>query len=110
MRSISADRDSVLRYEGVLPKVVSGLAADASGIGTIEGFAFADSGTLYLTGVEDGSIIVNVEADLAGVSGLDNLKDWELSVNGYANGKYSIASVSSTGIRLVKPSLRIVIR
>jgi hypothetical protein len=110
VRSISADRDSSLVYDGDSSLEVSGLTADASGVGTIKGFSFAASGTLYLTGVSADSMFVDIPADLSKVENLSRAKDWELSVNGGDSAKYTIASVTSTGIRVVKPALKIIFR
>ena len=110
VRSISADAISTLRYEGPSPMVVSGLKADAAGIGTIEGFAFAAEGILYLENADTFSNVIDVSANLGGVANLPNLKQWALSINGQPGGLHSIASVSSEGIRVVKPAFRIIIR
>ena len=110
VRSISADRDSSLVYDGDGSLEVSGLTADASGVGAIKGFSLAANGTLYLTGVSADSMFVDIPADLSGVENLSRAKDWELSVNGGDSAKYTIASVTSTGIRVVKPALKIIFR
>ena len=107
---ISADSDSSLVYDGDGSLEVSGLTADASGVGTIKGFSFAASGTLYLTGVSSGSTVVDISANLSGIENLSRAKDWELSVNGGDSAKYTIASVTSTGIRVVKPAFKIIFR
>ena len=83
---------------------------DASGVGTIKGFSFADNGTLYLTGVSADSTFVDIPANLSGIENLSNAKDWELSVNGGDSAKYAIASVTASGIRIVKPAFRIIVR
>ena len=110
VRSISADVNSTLCYEGDEALEVSGLAVDASGVGTIKGFSFADNGTLYLTGVSADSTFVDIPANLSGIENLSNAKDWELSVNGGDSAKYAIASVTASGIRIVKPAFRIIVR
>ena len=110
VRSISADRDSSLVYDGDGSLEVSGLTADASGVGAIKGFSLAANGTLYLTGVSADSMFVDIPADLSKVENLSRAKDWELSVNGGDSAKYTIASVTSTGIRVVKPALKIIFR
>jgi hypothetical protein len=110
VRSISADADSTLCYEGEGSLEVSGLTADVSGVGTIKGFSFAANGTLYLTGVSADSTVVDIPANLSGVENLSNAKNWELSINGGDGARYSIASVTATGIRAVKPALRIIFR
>lgn len=110
VRSISADGNSTLRYEGEGSLKVSGLTADVSGVGTIEGFSLSANGTLYLTGVSGESTVVDIPANLSGVENLSNAKSWELSINGGDGARYSIASVTATGIRAVKPALRIILR
>ena len=79
-------------------------------MGAIKGFSLAANGTLYLTGVSADSMFVDIPADLSGVENLSRAKDWELSVNGGDSAKYTIASVTSTGIRVVKPALKIIFR
>ena len=110
VRSISADADSTLCYEGEGSLEVSGLTAAVSGVGTIKGFSFAANGTLYLTGVSADSTVVDIPANLSGVENFSNAKNWELSINGGDGARYSIASVTATGIRAVKPALRIIFR
>ncbi|MBR6586206.1 MAG: hypothetical protein IKK82_02185, partial [Kiritimatiellae bacterium] len=94
VRSISADADSTLCYEGEGSLEISGLTADVSGVGIIKGFSFAVNGTLYLTGVSADSTVVDIPANLSGVENLSNAKSWELSINGGDGARYSIASVT----------------
>lgn len=79
-------------------------ATDTKG-GTIRNFAFAEAGTLTVPGKISGSIDLPITFD--GCTGVDNLTDWTLSVNGkIATNKHIVVrngkvSVVSDGIMLI---------
>ena len=81
-----------------------------SGGGTVEGFAFAEEGTLSLDNVVSGGTLLEKTFTPVNCTGVTNLSNWTLLVNGAATSKYS-ASVSADGkVRLTAVALRVIIR
>ena len=84
---------AVLRAEGEV--TISALEVDANnGVGTIDGFSFAENGVISIAGVDKLSDVVSVPVGFANVTGAENLSKWSLTVGGkrvnglvtYANG------------------------
>ena len=82
----------------------------ASGGGTVDGFAFAEEGTLYIDNVVSGGTLLEKSFTPVNCTGVTNLSNWTLLVNDAATSKYS-ASVSADGkVRLTAVALRVIIR
>ena len=103
-RSVFVRSGATLRNESATDISVSGLTVDASGMGKLEGFAFAQGGTLSVEGLS-GAQSVTIPAEFAGVSGYANLSRWQLAVVGGSSRHYMIGRVSETGITLCKRGL-----
>ncbi len=71
--------------------VLSRLSIDAADAGKIKGFAFAENGSLAVTGtiVPGGMALLEFE----NVKGLENLSQWTLTVNGRTGRGYSARAV-----------------
>jgi hypothetical protein len=86
--------------------VVKSLALDARGGWTIDGFAFAENGTLDILNWSD-------EVELPGLfrncEGLDNFKKWTLSFDGVANSRNKV-SISGGKMQILKPGFRLSVR
>ena len=81
-----------------------------SGGGTVEGFAFAEEGTLSLDNVISGETLLEKTFTSVNCTGVTNLSKWTLMVNGGATSKYT-ASVSADGkVRLASVGMRVIIR
>jgi hypothetical protein len=81
-----------------------------SGGGTVEGFAFAEEGTLSLDNVVSGETLLEKTFTPVNCTGVTNLSNWTLMVNGGATSKYT-ASVSANGkVRLASVGMRVIIR
>ncbi len=81
-----------------------------SGGGTVEGFAFAEEGTLSLDNVVSGETLLENTFTPVNCTGVTNLSNWTLMVNGGATSKYT-ASVSADGkVRLASVGMRVIIR
>ena len=81
-----------------------------SGGGTVEGFAFAEAGTLHLDNVVSGGTPLEKTFTPVNCTGVANLSNWTLLVNGAATSKYT-ASVSEDGkVRLASVAMRVIIR
>ena len=82
----------------------------ANGGGTVDGFAFAEEGTLHLDNVVSGGTILEKKFTPVNCTGVANLSNWTLLVNGAATSKYS-ASVSEDGkVRLTAVGMRLIVR
>ena len=82
----------------------------ASGGGTVDGFSFAEEGTLHLDNVVSGGTILEKKFTPVNCTGVANLSNWTLLVNGAATSKYS-ASVSEDGkVRLTAVGMRLIVR
>ncbi|MBR3924903.1 MAG: autotransporter-associated beta strand repeat-containing protein, partial [Kiritimatiellae bacterium] len=83
-----------------------------SGGGTVEGFAFAETGTLYLTGVDTDSGVNQWEKSFNPVdcTGVTNLSNWTLLVNGSETSKHSVSVTADGKVRLFGLGLRVIVR
>ena len=86
---------------------ISSLRIDSTGAGAIDGFAFAEVGTLDVLGVPNAGRVV-----LPGIydnnSGLSNLTNWALTIDGEATRRR--ISVENNNIVLVNPGMRVILR
>ena len=84
----------------------------ASDGGTVEGFAFAETGALYLAGVDTGSGVSQWEKSFYPVNctGVTNLSGWTLYVNGSETSKHSVSVTADGKVRLFGLGLRVIIR
>lgn len=83
-----------------------------SGGGIVEGFAFADTGALYLTGVDTDSGVNQWENSFnpENCTGVTNLSGWTLYVNGSETSKHSVSVTAEGKVRLFGLGLRVIIR
>ena len=95
---VSVAAGATLRAEGRRP-TLSRLRISALGGGTIDGFAFAESGELYVDDVSKGSVTLPVT--FANAEGIANIRNWTL----YVNGSSSKMSIDENGgvLRLLSP-------
>ena len=86
--SVSVASNAVLKAFGHV--AINSLSVDASGAGngTVKGFTFAETGTLYVTGL--GALAGNLEIPMTfeNCTGLDNVSKWNLIVNGEAGRRF----------------------
>jgi hypothetical protein len=84
----------------------------ASDGGTVEGFAFAETGTLYLIGVDTDSGVNQWEKSFHPVNctGVANLSNWTLLVNGNETSKHSVSVTENGKVRLFGLGLRVIVR
>lgn len=90
------------------PLSVSNLVVDATSGGTLDGFAFAENGTLTVKNLPDGNEMVALPGTYANCTGLDGVSRWTLSLDGEPTKKR--ISVSGGVIRIVPPGTAIVFR
>ena len=106
VESVSVAAGATLRTtDGVTLK---GLAVNPAGAGTIDGFAFANDGTLnVLSGGASGQVIT-LPGTYLNVSGLDKISGWDVKLNGNAS-RYR-AHVSGGVIKVLPPGTWIYFR
>ena len=102
--TVTVTAGAVLRAEGDV--TIHAIEGGAGGIGTIDGFAFAQNGTFNLMGVDRLEDAVSVPVDFVNVTGAENITGWKLTVGGkHANGRVSYANgsitVSPLGTRII---------
>ena len=92
-------------YDGEKPYYAVGALADYREI-----LAFAEAGTLHLDNVVSGGTLLEKTFTPVNCTGVANLSNWTLLVNGAATSKYT-ASVSEDGkVRLASVAMRVIIR
>ena len=86
---------------------VPGLTVDASGAGTIDGFAFADNGTLDVLNLpSDGGTLPGTYVNC---TGFENIRNWTFTVGGETTKKYRM-SVSGDSICIVPVGMRVIVK
>jgi autotransporter-associated beta strand protein len=109
-KSVSVAPGAVLEKQGASPVTISSLSVSTSGFGRIEGFAFAESGTIEVTGIDSFREAVEIPGEFVGVTGLDNLsgRRWRVSVNG--KDKYAVAKATASGLTVIPNGFVLVYR
>jgi hypothetical protein len=86
VRSVFVAAGATLKtYDGV---EISSLKVDSAGAGTIDGFTFAENGTIDVANPPDDSSFL--PGTYVNCSGLENVSGWALKVNGTANAKCKV--------------------
>ena len=86
VRSVSVAAGATLKtYDGV---EISKLKVNSADAGTIDGFAFAENGTIDVTNPPDSSSFL--PGTYVNCSGLENIGGWALKVNGVPNAKCKV--------------------
>ena len=98
--SVSVAPGAVLEKQGSAPVEISSLVVSTNGFGRIEGFSFAESGSIEVTGIESLTTALEIPGEFVGVSGLGNLsrKGWSVSING--KDKYTVVKATSSGLTI----------
>lgn len=89
--------------------VISNLVVSATGAGAIDGFAFAENGTISLTDDPLTERSLRVDWDFSKAANIANLSNWKVLVNGVEN-KRTLASVDATGGTFDKPGLVVIVK
>lgn len=106
---VSVAAGAVLSARTSTAPVITELVVDLEeGLGTIAGFALAESGVIRFNNAA-GQRSFKVVADLSGLAGLDNLKGWTVYIDGKdKTGKVEL-TVSASGINVAAQGLIIII-
>ena len=83
--------------------------ASSAGNGTVRGFAFSETGTLHVTGYDMSSGALKIPMLFENCTGLGNLSNWSLVVNGAVCRTYRVKAMPD-GVVIVPPGLTIIVR
>ena len=103
--SVAAGAHLVAQGAATIP----GLTIDAAGAGTVEGFAFAENGTLVVKNMPKGGGVL--PGTYVNCTGFENIANWTLhdADKGRA-ARGSTIVVSNGEIRIVAPGLMLIVR
>ena len=90
--------------DGGAPIELRGITADPSATGTpgvIDGFAFAEHGTLNLTSATDGASVLPLRLENA--TGVANIAGWDTERNGRPTARFKVSADPATGTITVSP-------
>ena len=87
---------------------VSSLVLSANGGGTINGIAFAETGTIEITDFDRSKLDGEISLNLFGCEDVANVGDWNLIING-KKAKYRFG-VTATGVTVYKNGFGVMIR
>jgi autotransporter-associated beta strand protein len=111
--TVSVSGGATLELEpGSRPVALNSLKIDAGAVaGSISGFSFAQSGTLYVTNFDSRDHEVELPVDLSLAESAGNVAQWTLYVNGVdvSGGGWHIRSANGR-LTLSRPGLFIIIR
>ena len=92
-------RADISENEAAGKPVLSDITIASAGGGTIDGFAFASSGTLKIDGTTSGAGVISIPFTFANADGLANLASWSVQVNG-SPVKNKTLSVTESGVTI----------
>lgn len=104
---VTVANGAALKFEGETPPIISHLKLDAATTGSIEGFAFAESGTIEIADLSRDTVGLGV--NLSGSSGTENLLRWTVIADGKVNAKVRVAAAGS-GLAVVRIGTVVVLR
>ena len=99
---------ATLRAEGVR-QTIKTLKVDSAGAGTLDGFTFAENGTIDVTFADAFPQTAALPGTYVNCEGLENVARWNIKVNGSPSGKYRV-SVKDGAITFVVRGLTISFR
>ena len=98
---------ATLKAEGTV--VVSRLTLDPVGMGTLDGFTFAESGVLNAGGEQPAGRPVELPYAFTNAKGVDNLENWSVSVNGKIRRGWTITRKDDKFV-LTPPGVMLIVR
>ena len=108
VKTVSVATNCTLEAEGDV--TLKALTLDANGNGTIKGFAFAESGTVDVAGLGVGVKEATFDITFEDVTGLQNIKSWNLTVNGGRAVNRRLVVEADGTVRLIRRGLSVVVR
>ena len=107
-KTVKVAKGATLKAEGDDPVTISGIIASTNGVGTIDGFAFAESGTIDIPEVSRIGKGISIEADFRNCE-LPDASEWTLKLNGTVKPNASVA-ITPTGIKVAGTGLMVIFR
>ena len=98
---------ATLKAEGTV--VVSRLTLDPAGMGTLDGFTFAEAGVLSAGGEQPAGQPVELPYAFTNAKGVDNLVNWTVSVNGKIRRGWTITRKDDKFV-LTPPGVMLIVR
>ena len=111
VESVSVDAGATLRADCAdgLKFSIKGLTVDpAKGAGTIDGFAFAESGTFNLTSLPQGGS--KYKFTLVNCEGFENVADWTVKLNSQPSNRYEIGVAADGTVTVFRKGLIVIIK
>ena len=105
--NVSVAPGATLKAEGTV--VVSRLTLDPAGMGTLDGFTFAESGVLSAGGEQALGQPVELPYAFTNAKGVDNIEKWAVSVGGKVRRGWTIARKDDKFV-LTPPGVMLIVR
>jgi autotransporter-associated beta strand protein len=86
---------------------IDGLYLDLTSNGTLDGFALAETGTIYLDSKPSSSVLIPV--DFQNVTGIANATKWSVNINGIGNGNYGVTFYDNA-VRIYSKGTLLIVR
>ena len=102
LRSVTVEQGTTLKKVGYGTITIGRIAADSSGVGTIDGFSFASGGVLSIQDISPGATVVEIPADFRNADGLSCITGWSVAIDGAVARRFRVASVSPTSIKICR--------
>lgn len=107
-KTVKVAKGATLKAEGDDPVTINGIIASTNGVGTIDGFAFAENGTIDIPEVSRIGKGISIEADFRNCE-LPDASEWTLKLNGTVKPNASVA-ITPTGIKVAGTGLMVIFR
>jgi len=103
-------RADISENEAAGKPVLSSITVSSAGNGTIDGFAFAENGTLNVELQPGESMLGNIPIAFTNADGFANIARWKLKANGNDFNKVRKLRVSANGIEIIPPGMSVIFR
>ena len=103
-------RADISANEAAGKPVLSSITVSSAGNGTIDGFAFAENGTLNVELQPGESMLGNIPIAFTNADGFANIARWKLKANGNDFNKVRKLRVSANGIEIIPPGMSVIFR
>lgn len=105
--SVSVAPGATLEKQGNGEVVISNLQIDAGGFGTINGFTFAENGTISISGIGSVSGVMDIPGTFSNCQDIAKIKRWPVSLGGR---KLMVHKITPTGLTIGPRSIVISFR
>jgi len=106
---VSVAAGATLEARGAVTLRALSVDASGAGNGTVRGFAFASSGVLDVKGLPQFVGRLDVPFAFDGCTGLGNVSNWTIKIDGVPTEKY-IAYLSSSGVAIIARGMTVIFK